>query len=221
VRDILAHQAGAYAGWASFAEFRWQFSAKAGPGQMLVDAANARQIADRAERSPAELIGELRRVGPRAIAARQRLPWMARKIPLPMGPPLGMATLEYLADTIYARDTWMHRMDVCRATGRAFEQTEAHDGRLAALVVRELEPVLRPALNGQSCVYDLAGAAGGRYRLGQMQEPSACLAMDMVEFNRLASGRLMAPEAERQGLVTLSGDLALARALLARTSVPY
>ena len=44
VRDILAHQAGAYAGGASFAEFRRQYSARPAPGQLLVDAAGKERV---------------------------------------------------------------------------------------------------------------------------------------------------------------------------------
>ena len=74
VRDMLAHQAGAYAGFSSWGEFKRQMTAKAAPGQMMVDAMNARQLADRAGCTPGELISELRSVGPKAIRTRQRLP---------------------------------------------------------------------------------------------------------------------------------------------------
>lgn len=221
VGDILAHQAGAYAGYTSWSEFKRQITAKAGPGQMMVDAMNERQLADRAGRTPDQLISELRAVGPKAIRTRQRLPWPLRKLPIPWGPPLGTTPVDYLTDLIYTRDTWMHRADICRATGQPFVQTAEHDGRVVALVVRDLARKLVDHLRGRSVVFDLTGAAGGRYRIGQMAEPTAILRMDVVEFNRLASGRISADAAKAQGLVTVSGDRTFADQVLAETSVPY
>ena len=221
VCDILAHQAGAYAGFASWGEFRRTMKAKPGPGQMQIDAINAQQLADRAGRSPAELIGELHQVGPKAINTRQRLPWPLRKLRVPMGPPLGTTAVEYLTDLIYTRDTWMHRVDICRATGRPFTQTPEHDGRSVALVLRDLAHKLQAQLRGQSVIYDLTGPAGGRFRIGGLAEPSAILKMDVLEFNRLASDRISAVDAKAQGLVTISGDHSFAEQVLSQTSVPY
>ncbi len=221
VRDMLAHQAGAYAGYASWGEFKRQLTAQAGPGQMMVDGMNDRQIADRAGHSPAELISELRVVGPRAIRTRQRLPLPLRKLPVPFGPPLGTVPVDYLTDLIYTRDTWMHRADIARATNRPFAQTTEHDGRVVALVMRDLSRVLAKHLRGCTVVFDLGGVAGDRYRFGKMAEPTAILMMDVVEFNRLASGRLGVEAARNQGLVTISGDRSFADQILAQTSVPY
>ncbi|MCA9971653.1 MAG: maleylpyruvate isomerase family mycothiol-dependent enzyme [Anaerolineales bacterium] len=221
VRDILAHQAGSYAGFTSWAEFRRQLSARPAPGQMQVDALNARQLADRAASSPAELIAELREVGPKAIRTRQRLPWLLRKLRLPMGPPLGTCAVEYLTDLIYPRDTWAHRLDICRAAQRPFHQTPEHDGRLLALVLRDLARKLDGRLRGQSVIFHLTGPAGGRYRIGHTAEPSAVIKMDALEFSRLASKRLTAREALAQGLATVSGDAAFAAEVLAETAVPY
>ncbi len=221
VRDMLAHQAGAYAGFSSWSEFKHQMTAKAAPGQMMVDAMNARQLADRAGCTPSELINELRSVGPRAIRTRQRLPLPLRKLPVPFGPPLGTVPVEYLTDLIYTRDTWMHRADIARATGKSFMQTADHDGRVVALVVRDLARTLQDALRGRSLVLDLSGAAGGRFQIGTMAEPTAILKMDVVEFNRLASGRISPEAVQSLGLVAVSGDRSFADQVLAETSVPY
>lgn len=221
VRDMLAHQAGAYAGFSSWSEFKHQMTAKAAPGQMMVDAMNARQLADRAGCTPSELISELRSVGPRAIRTRQRLPLPLRKLPVPFGPPLGTVPVEYLTDLIYTRDTWMHRADIARATGKSFMQTADHDGRVVALVVRDLARTLQDALRGRSLVLDLSGAAGGRFQIGTMAEPTAILKMDVVEFNRLASGRISPEAVQSLGLVAVSGDRSFADQVLAETSVPY
>lgn len=221
VRDIVAHQAGAYAGYASWGEFRRQMSAKPGPGQMQIDGINARQLADRAERTPAQLITELRTVGPQGIRNRSRVPWLLRKLPIPFGPPLGTQPVAYLTDLIYTRDTWSHRLDICRATDRPFKQTPDHDGRMMALVLRDLAHKLEKQLRGQSVIFDLVGPAGGRYRIGSLAEPTAILKMDALDFNRRASDRLSAQAVLAQGLVSISGDRSFAQQILAQSSVPY
>lgn len=221
VRDMVAHEAGSYAGGASWREFFHQASAKPTEDQMKVDAMNARQVADRADASTDELITELREVAPKAIRRRQRLPWLLRKIPVPFGPPLGTAKIEYLTDLIYPRDTWMHRVDICRATGKRFVQTAEHDGRMAALVVRELDDHLRDTLNGKSIIFELKGAAGGRYRIGDASEPAATITMDVIDFARLTSERITADQAQHEGLVEIAGDANVAARVLANTMVPY
>jgi uncharacterized protein (TIGR03083 family) len=221
VRDILAHQAGAYAGYTSWGEFKRQVTARPGAGQMQIDALNQRQLADRAGRTPVDLIGELRVVGPKGIHTRQRLPWPLRKLKVPFGPPLGTVAVDYLTDMLYTRDTWMHRADIARATGRHFVQTAEHDGRVTALVVRDLARGLRDTLRGRTVVFDLSGAGGGRYRIGTMAEPTVIVKMDVVDFHRLASGRLTSQVAKEQGRVTLSGDRSFGDLVLAATSVVY
>lgn len=164
----------------------------------------------------------MRRVGPKAVSTRQRLPWLLRKLKIvPFGPAYGTRSVEYLTDLIYPRDTWMHRMDICRASGQPFVQTAAHDGRLMALVMRDLAQELNGHLRGQSVIFDLAGPAGGRYRIGKTAEPSAIIKMDMIEFNRLASGRITGAEAKAQSLIAISGDHGFAGQILAHTSVVY
>ncbi len=138
VRQVLAHQAGAYAGFASWGQFIRQWSQifrKRQPGQLPVDVVNQRQVEDRANASAAELIAELEEMGPKAIATRQRLPAFLRALRMPFGPPLGFVRFDYLTDLIYPRDTWSHRLDVCRATGREMVLTPDHDGQIIALVM--------------------------------------------------------------------------------------
>jgi hypothetical protein len=189
---------------------------------MKIDAMNAQQLADRVGRSPAELISELCRVGPKAINTRQRLPWLLRKLRIiPFGPPHGTKSVGYLTDLIFTRDTWSHRMDICGATGQPFFQTAEHDGRLVALVMRDLAQRLNGHLGGQSVIFDLSGPAGGRYHIGKTAEPSAIIKMDMIQFNRLASDRITPAEAKAQSLVTISGDHSFADQVLVQTSVVY
>lgn len=218
VRDILAHQAGAYSAGASFSEFRRQFNRKVPPGHELIDVVNAAQIAERAGRTPAELLAELREVGPRAVAARQRMPWLLRQLPIPL-PPLGRRPLGYLTDEVFLRDTWSHRLDVCHATGHPLLLTAAHDGRFTALIVRDLLPRLATKLQGAAVLFDLEGPTGGRFRIGPAATPAATITMDAIDFHLRASARISAEEALARSQVT--GDAALAARVLEHTFVLY
>lgn len=222
VREVLAHQAGSYAAYASWAQFRRQYvqNPYVREEDQPVDGINRRQVEDRQGRTPAQLVAELREAGPKAIRTRQRLPWILRKLPLPFGAPIGMARVEWLTDLIYPRDTWMHRVDICRATGREFVQSADHDGRMVALVVRDLAQNVKGVLDGKTAVYDLTGGpAGGRYRFGPNPEADAVLQMDVLQFNWLASGRMEASEARAH--VTVGGDEEVALTLIEHTNVLY
>lgn len=218
VRDILAHQAGAYCAGASFAELRRQFSQKVPPGREMIDVVNALQIAERAGRTPAELLAELREVGPRAIATRQRIPWLLRNIPLPI-PGLGWCRLRYLTDEIFLRDTWSHRVDIGYATGSPLLLTPEHDGRFTALIGRDLAQRLIPKLHGSTVLFDLEGEAGGRFRMGQGSNPAATIAMDAIDFHLRVSARITAEQALARSRV--DGDAALAADVLQHIFVPY
>jgi uncharacterized protein (TIGR03083 family) len=218
VRDILAHQAGAYCAGASFAELRRQFGQKVPPGCEMIDVVNASQIAERAGRTPAELLAELREVGPRAIAARQRMPWLLRNLTLPI-PGLGWCRLRYLTDEVFLRDTWSHRVDVSHATGRPLLLTPEHDGRFTALIARDLAQRLTTKLRGAAVLFDLDGPAGGRFRMGQATNPTATITMDAIDFHLRVSARITAEQALMRGRVR--GDEALAAEVLQHSFVPY
>ena len=225
VRQVVAHVTGAAAGYVSFQEFKRQYNPFVQrpyrqAGFSLTDALNQVQVDDRGAATPAALMVELREVGPRAIATRKRLPAIVRAMRLPL-PLLGVVPLGYLTDLIYTRDMWMHRVDVCRATGKDMILTAQHDGRIVALVIRDLARKLSPRLNEDSIVYELAGSAGGIWRIGRHVPPVATLSLDAVDFNLLASGRLTAQEARSRGLVEVSGDETRASLALENTQIPY
>lgn len=217
VRDILAHQAAAYAAGARLREFVHQFGRPPQKGQLAEDAANRIQLADRAGRSPAELLAELRAAWPAAARRRARaMNWVkVIVLPRPDGPGL---SLGHLFGVIHTRDTWMHRLDICRATGRAMTLTAAHDGRVVALVLRDLAASLPPKLGGQAVVFELTGAAGGQWRIGP-GPAAARVRMDTLDFNIYASGRFSYAEARERA--TLEGDVALAERALRGTAVLY
>jgi uncharacterized protein (TIGR03083 family) len=184
----------------------------------LLDALNQIQVDDRSTATPADLLAELREVGPRAIATRKRLPVIVRAMRLPL-PLLGVVPLGYATDLIYTRDMWMHRLDICRATGREMVQTPQHDGRITALVVRDLARTLTPKLAGQAVVYELTGSSGGGFRLGAKASPTARITMDALDFHLQASGRLKADELSSHA--SWSGDEQMARLALDDTQVVY
>jgi uncharacterized protein (TIGR03083 family) len=224
VRQILAHQAGAYAGFASWGQFIRQWSqifVKPQPGQYSVDLINKRQVEDRAQVPPSELITELEEEGAKAITTRQRLPGFLRALPTPFGPPLGTARLDYLTDLIYTRDTWSHRLDVCRATSREMNLTPDHDGRIIALVMRDLMKSLHKKVQKISIVYELTGPAGGSWRIGSLENTAVTIQMDALDFSRLTSGRLRPDEILNESLAVIEDDLGMARWVLNHSTVPY
>jgi len=119
---------------------------------------------------------------------------------------------------IHSRDTWMHRLDICRATGRTFEQTTGHDDRIAALVMRDAAKKLAQKLGTRAVVFDLSGLAGGLWKIGTGQA-TASIQMDALDFNVYASGRYT--YAEGRSKANVSGDVALAELALKNTQVLY
>ena len=217
VRDMLAHQAGGYANGTSYKEMFRQFSKKPKPGQLPEDAANEFQLLERADKSPTELIAELRRVGPAASqnwAYRFRF---AKLVTIPH-PVAGKFSIRHLMLVIHSRDTWMHRLDICRTAGRDFEQTREHDGRIAELVMLDVADTLARKFNGPALVFDLIGIAGGTWKIGK-GEPAATIRMDVLEFNIFASGRNTYEVA--RPMMTIAGNVAVAEEALKNILVVY
>jgi len=217
VRDMVAHQAGGYASGTGYGEMLRQYSQLPKRGELPEDAINAFQLRERVSKTPAELMAELRQAGP--VAARK---WAYHfrlikpiGIPHPVG---GYLTVQHLMWIIHSRDTWMHRLDICRATGREFYQTPEHDGRIVALVMRDVERCLRGKLNGQAVIFDLSGVAGGIWQVGS-GAAQATIHMDALDFNILASGRFSYEEGRARA--SLNGDVALAELALEKTLVLY
>ncbi|MBK8035098.1 MAG: maleylpyruvate isomerase family mycothiol-dependent enzyme [Chloroflexi bacterium] len=226
VKDIIAHQASHVFGLTRFGEFMDQFNplrarAYTARGMNGLDAANQRQIDLRAQWSLAQLIAEMRDHREASFAGRQRFPALLRRVTIPVPGSNLRVSLGDLIDNIYTRDMWMHRADICRATGREMVQTADHDGRIVALVVRELDRTLNASLNGQSVLYRLTGPAGGAWLVGGNNPPEATITMDGLEFNRLASGRVSAQQVLDQGLAQIEGRRELAESALRQTVVLY
>jgi uncharacterized protein (TIGR03083 family) len=202
VHDMVAHQAGGYASGTSYKEMIRQYTSKPQPGQLPEDAINDLQVGERANKTPAELIAELKQVG--EVAAHNwaygfnAIKWIAT--PHPVG---GFMSIRHLMWIIHSRDTWMHRLDVCRAASRPFEQTREHDGRIVELVVLDTAKKLTKKLNGQAMTLSLTGIAGGTWKIGK-GAPVSQMEMDALDFNIFISGRFSYAEAMKH--VNVSGD---------------
>ena len=217
VRDILAHQAGGYASGASLREMLRQGRQQPEPGELPEDAVNAFQLQEREGRSPEELIAELREVGP--TAARK---WaygfrLFKPFSIPH-PDEGRLSFRHLMWVIHSRDTWMHRLDICRAADRAFHQTPEHDGRIVELMMRDTAAVLQHKTADPPLRFKLSGIAGGSWRTGT-GEPTAEVQMNALDFNIFASGRWTLSEARPQ--MEISGDVPAAEAALEKLLVLY
>jgi uncharacterized protein (TIGR03083 family) len=185
VREMVAHVVGMAEAQASFRQFVHDFRAagKRSSGAMI-DALNAAQVRDRAELTPAQLVDRLAGVAPRAVRARRRTPALMRNaMRFKQDPPFAAERWQYgfLVDTIFTRDTWMHRLDISRAIGREMLVTPEHDGRLVAGVVAEWARRHR-----RPFTLRLTGPAGGEWRAAGGGEQ---LELDALEFCWTVSGR--------------------------------
>jgi uncharacterized protein (TIGR03083 family) len=205
IRDMVAHQAGGYASGTGYGEMFRQYRRKPKQGQLPEDAVNEFQLEERAEKSAAELIAELRQVGPAAIQKWAYQFRLAKLIAIPHQV-AGMLSLRHLMWVIHSRDTWMHRLDICRAANLPFHQTVEHDGRIVELVMRDTAKALSSKLNGRAITVILTGIAGGKWKIGS-GESVATLEMDVLDFNVWVSGRFSYEEGLSHANVT--GDRGL------------
>ena len=154
-------------------------------GGEFVDALTALQVEERSALSPAQLVARYADVVPRAVRGRRRRSVVIGRAPMPGAQVINGVperwTTGYLVETILTRDTWMHRVDTARATGRDLVLTPEHDGALVADVVAEWA-----GRHGSPCTLTLTGPAGGRWTFGHGGPE---LERDAVEFCGLLSGR--------------------------------
>jgi uncharacterized protein (TIGR03083 family) len=224
VREVVAHVTGATHSWTSWKALIRDYG---NPlplrpyqkrGMNILDATNQYAVDRRAGGQPADLITELRHIGPQAIAMREGLPALVRNLKLPI-PTLGFVPVHILTDLIYTRDMWVHRLDICRAIGREMEIDPAQDGRLLALVMRDLDARLRKAL-ATSVVYHVSGAFPAIWSVGPDGPAGAQLEIDAFDLVWMGAGRLRADEMWTDGSVQWSGDQALAERALEETRFP-
>ncbi len=188
VRDLVGHLVGAMRSAASLRElFSQQREVKdrvAREGGNETDRMTQVQIERTAGLSTTELTRECRSlVGP-AAAGRRRTPLPMRRLvrfPVEFADVTESWDLGYLVDVILTRDTWLHRVDLCRATGSTMLLTPEHDGRVVADVVGEWA-----RRHGRPYRLELVGPAGGSFSEG-VGGPG--LHLEAVEFCRVLSGR--------------------------------
>ena len=192
VRLLVAHMVGNTRAAGSMAETaRQQLRARRlakRDGVTQLDAMTAVQVRAWMHLDPTDLVEALSNAVDPSIAGRRRTPGFVRNLRVPL-PSLGRVPLSYLFDIIFTRDTWMHRVDVRRATDRPMVLTAEHDGRIVADVVADWA-----RRHGQPFTLRLGGAAGATFVQGDGGEHHE---LDAVEFCRILSGR-----AQGTGLLT-------------------
>ncbi|MGA3215138.1 MAG: maleylpyruvate isomerase family mycothiol-dependent enzyme [Acidimicrobiales bacterium] len=190
VRAIYQHVLGACEAGASMRENVHQLRAaralRRRQGGPLEAALSAVQVSERAELSPSALIERLSSVAPRTVRGRTRSPGLVRRLAKLKvdGPVHETWRLGYLIDTIYLRDLWMHRIDLCQAVGRQPELAADHDGRIVADIVSEWG-----RRHAKAFVLDLTGTAGGSFVQRPERPEADHLSLDAVEFCRTLAGR--------------------------------
>lgn len=161
-------------------------AAKAGGG---IDALTGVQVRKHAHLDGAAIVAGLQDAAPRAVRGRRRASRIVGRLTLPEEQVVGRDReywrIGFLNDVVLTRDVWMHRVDVCRATGRDLRLTPEHDGVLVADVVAEWAQ-----RHGRPYRLRLTGPAGGEWSSGTGGEE---LELDAVEFCRVLSGRGSAP----------------------------
>jgi uncharacterized protein (TIGR03083 family) len=194
VKDVVAHQAGHVQMGSGLRGFVAQLDPRGTRpyqkrGMSMLDALNQRQVDIRRERTPKELIAEVRDGTAQSIASRRRLNVVASNIRVP-APPVGLVGLGTLLHRIFPRDMWIHRLDIADATGKQFVQTPGHDDVLLALTVADTARYVRKKAPGLSFTLTLAGPAGGSWAFGQSKAPEWELRMNVTDFMRRSSGRI-------------------------------
>jgi len=143
---------------------------------------NEVQVEEREHLTTGELTAKWKATWPKALKGRRTFPPFMRPIPLDFGPIIGRRPMgSYLMDVVFTRDTWMHRIDTCRAVGLEPVLTPEHDGRLIEDMVAEWTK-----LYDLSITLHLEGPAGGNFVRGTGDEE---LTIDAVEWIWILSGR--------------------------------
>lgn len=180
VRDVAAHVLGNLEGVRTPRVFVRQFREARTAGGDWLDTVNAIQVREHASWPPERLAATLRDIVDPALRMRSRTPMLLRRLVRPRLPVAGRVPLAWIIDVVYTRDTFLHRVDVCRATGRDVVADEVEQ-RVIADIVREWA-----SRHGRPVTLRLTGPAGGEYVAGGGGEEVSC---DAVDFARYVGGR--------------------------------
>lgn len=210
VADMVGHVIGSAESQASPAtairQQVWAQRHKGAYGGSDLDAWTALHVREHADLDPSERLQALEALAPRAVRGRSRLPRLLHRIPLPVsdegsvpdGSPARI-TLGELYTVILTRDTWLHRIDITRATGRGPSLDPAVDGRIIEDVVVDWA-----GRHGRPFRLVLTGPAGGTYVQGS---GGPRIELDAVDFAWILSGR------GEPGASTPGGELLATRVL--------
>lgn len=146
-----------------------------------IDAINAVQIQERQVEAPRQLLTRLADAGQRSVRSTRQVAWPSRALRAVLRRPSGLASGTAGRAHNWIRDAWMHRIDVCRATGQSAYLTADHDARIVNDIVGEWART-----HGQPYELRLTGPAGGEWSEGS---GGSTLELDAVEFCRILSGR--------------------------------
>jgi uncharacterized protein (TIGR03083 family) len=185
VRAMAAHCLGMAEMSASQAENERQIGTAFAKGGVFIDALTGLQVDERADMSTDEIVERYAEITPQSALGREHTPQEVRESPMPLPQHVNGKdeawTVGFLVDVILTRDTWMHRVDTCRATGRPMLLTADHDGVLVADVVAEWAE-----RHGSAYTLHLDGPTGGSWSSGN---GGSEYRLDAVEFCRILSGR--------------------------------
>jgi len=188
VRDTAGHMLGMVQMMSTLPQLLGQMStsmrlAKKADAPVSIDHLTALQVQRNAALTTAELVQRWRELAPKAVRGRRRIPTLLLGRTMPeaqlVGGRLERWTFGYLLDVILTRDPFMHRLDICAATGLDSRPTPEHDGRLVDDIVREWAD-----RHGQRYSLELTGPAGGRWGTDGER-----LILDALDFCRILSGR--------------------------------
>jgi len=153
-------------------------------GAATIDALTALQVVKNADLPTAELVRQMAATGTKAARRRRRIPAFVRDRQMPELQDIDghqeAWTFDFLFDVILTRDPFLHRIDICRATGAPMEATAAHEGVLVDDVVGEWAE-----RHGRPFSLELSGPAGGTWGMPDGER----IAMDAFEFCRAVGGR--------------------------------
>jgi uncharacterized protein (TIGR03083 family) len=193
VRDIVAHLIGWGEALTSPREGIHQFVSSRKLVREFGGSTNAQnqiQVEDRRGLNPDELYIRYERASRRLLALRHPIGIVGRAIPW-YNPLLGgFATFGFVADAIFTRDTFMHRIDISRAAGR--EMTMGlHQDLLVADIVRDWARRTRIPVR-----VELSGPGGGSFSSG---EPEVTVRTSAIDFCRFMARRISEDELEVEG----------------------
>ncbi|MDJ0314614.1 maleylpyruvate isomerase family mycothiol-dependent enzyme [Arthrobacter sp. H35-D1] len=153
-----------------------------------LDAANQQQIDDHSSDTTNDVVACYLANIPKVARRVATFPTLLSGVPVdktmaPGGLPLRIG---YLYATIYLRDSWMHSIDIARATGVPRASTEA-DGMVVGQILRDVSVVWS---DGPHIELELTGEVCGTWRLGLANSNPIRITANGVDFCRRLSGRL-------------------------------